>query len=509
MSNNTEAIDLTSIFSDEEDTHDHRDIHVHRRRQHHGSNDDVIAGNSGVGSRSDKQEVVVDSSKSAAAVEYILIGDDDGDDDDVKEKVLELGMNIHDNLERNGVDGNCNYYDLIDDDDEHDQSEMETKGYEDSGKKTSLTEENDGKLPQEKIKSRETRWMEKYNQLKMFKARNNHINVKRDENAELYRWIIVQRRLYCEWLSGRKISLTDHRKALLDKIAFDEFGDKRFFTMVKKLKRYKQKYGTWHVNKSHDEFLSRWVHNDLRVQYCALLQGKDSVLTTERMRALTDIKFPWNIFNLSLAPNRNLHSLGTQPQVTKHHITKERVSEAVPSVAINDQVPKILKKSMNMTKKVAHPSNDKKESRFVFVKKDLNSTNDQPWHQQRVKKRKMFNFEMSVDEAYLEQEKLFRQAREKTKHVKLELGSERRVKSKVISFEKPVDVEMLPSGHWKWDCMYARLGLPEGSPAQLVKKHYRKLALLYHPDKNVGIDTLSRFLGINEAYTKLTTNNIP
>mmetsp|Transcript_9289 Transcript_9289/g.11999 ORF Transcript_9289/g.11999 Transcript_9289/m.11999 type:complete len:503 (-) Transcript_9289:274-1782(-) len=502
MSNNAEAIDLTSICSDEEDTKDHRDIH--------GSNDDVIAENSGMGARSDKQEVVIDSSKSAAAVEYILIDDDGGgDDDDVKEKVSELGVNIHDKLERDGVDGTCNYYDLIDDDDEHDQSETETKGCEGSGKKTSLTEENDGKLQQEKIKSRETRWMEKYDQLKTFKARNNHINVKREENAELYRWIIVQRRLYCEWLSGRKISLTDRRKALLDNIDFDEFGDERFFTMVKKLKLYKQKYGTWHVKKSHDEFLSRWVHNDLRVQYCAHLQGKDSKLTTERMRALTDIKFPWKIFNLSLALNRNLHSLGTQPQVTKRLVTKERVSEAVPSVAINDQVPKILKKSIDTNKKVARPSNNKKESRFVFVKKDLHSTNDQPWHQQRVKKRKMFNFEMSVDEAYLEQEKLFQQARENTKHVKLELGSERSVKNKIISFEKPVDVEMLPSGHWKWDCMYARLGLPEGSPAQLVKKHYRKLALLYHPDKNVGIDIMSRFVGINEAYTKLTTNNIP
>ena len=48
--------------------------------------------------------------------------------------------------------------------------------------------------------------------------------------------------------------------------------------------------------------------------------------------------------------------------------------------------------------------------------------------------------------------------------------------------------------------LYARLGLPQSSPAADVKRQYRKLALVYHPDKGGRREV---FDGLKEAYEAL------
>ena len=37
-------------------------------------------------------------------------------------------------------------------------------------------------------------------------------------------------------------------------------------------------------------------------------------------------------------------------------------------------------------------------------------------------------------------------------------------------------------------CHYDILGVPRDADAATIKKHHRKMALKYHPDKNVGDD---------------------
>mmetsp|Transcript_25269 Transcript_25269/g.84338 ORF Transcript_25269/g.84338 Transcript_25269/m.84338 type:complete len:1908 (+) Transcript_25269:100-5823(+) len=58
------------------------------------------------------------------------------------------------------------------------------------------------------------------------------------------------------------------------------------------------------------------------------------------------------------------------------------------------------------------------------------------------------------------------------------------------------------SGH------YEMLGLPEGSPATEVRKAYRRLALIYHPDKNLDNsgESTDRFKSITEAYDVLSSH---
>ena len=51
---------------------------------------------------------------------------------------------------------------------------------------------------------------------------------------------------------------------------------------------------------------------------------------------------------------------------------------------------------------------------------------------------------------------------------------------------------------------YKVLGLPNGSSKDKVKKAYRKLAMKYHPDRNISSDAQRIFIKINEAYAYLT-----
>lgn len=55
----------------------------------------------------------------------------------------------------------------------------------------------------------------------------------------------------------------------------------------------------------------------------------------------------------------------------------------------------------------------------------------------------------------------------------------------------------------KKEC-YKILGIKEGASEQEIKKAYRKLALLYHPDHNKLQDAEEKFKEISNAYAILT-----
>ncbi len=57
------------------------------------------------------------------------------------------------------------------------------------------------------------------------------------------------------------------------------------------------------------------------------------------------------------------------------------------------------------------------------------------------------------------------------------------------------------------DKHYRTLGLPVGASKDRIKKAYRKLAMLYHPDKNQSQKAHEKFILINEAYAALTDDN--
>lgn len=50
---------------------------------------------------------------------------------------------------------------------------------------------------------------------------------------------------------------------------------------------------------------------------------------------------------------------------------------------------------------------------------------------------------------------------------------------------------------------YQILGISHSASKSEVKKAYRKLALIYHPDRNTSADAHQKFLEINAAYTSI------
>jgi DnaJ domain len=58
--------------------------------------------------------------------------------------------------------------------------------------------------------------------------------------------------------------------------------------------------------------------------------------------------------------------------------------------------------------------------------------------------------------------------------------------------------------HWRYTDLYSRLGLPHSADDAMIKAQYRKLALVYHPDRNLqSVDTKPKFQAVTEAYHAL------
>ena len=51
---------------------------------------------------------------------------------------------------------------------------------------------------------------------------------------------------------------------------------------------------------------------------------------------------------------------------------------------------------------------------------------------------------------------------------------------------------------------YEVLGVSKNSPADEIKRQYRKLALKFHPDRNQSSDATEHFKEISEAYAVLS-----
>jgi hypothetical protein len=111
-----------------------------------------------------------------------------------------------------------------------------------------------------------------------------------------------------------------------------------------------------------------------------------------------------------------------------------------------------------------------------------------------------FLFESQQD-AEAEQERLLRASAARVRT---------QAKARVIStsshgttFSKPVvDVHRHFPDHWQYVDLHARLGLPRNATDAMIKTHYRRLALVYHPDRNIAsnTDTKSKFQAVTESY---------
>jgi hypothetical protein len=116
--------------------------------------------------------------------------------------------------------------------------------------------------------------------------------------------------------------------------------------------------------------------------------------------------------------------------------------------------------------------------------------------EQRSQKNERYEFNESAHE---EQERLFKESAARVKaqgYLQTTQG--------IQFFSKPADVTSLPSNHWKWSDPYSRLGVPRQCSVEIARRNYKKLCLLYHPDK-AKKDSSLQFQAIKEAWETISS----
>lgn len=109
------------------------------------------------------------------------------------------------------------------------------------------------------------------------------------------------------------------------------------------------------------------------------------------------------------------------------------------------------------------------------------------------------------ESAFEEQERLFRESAARVKAQ--EIAKQRYIQSveRIQFFSKPADVTSLPSNHWKWSDPFSRLGVPKDCPVEIARRNYKKLCLIYHPDK-AKTDSSLQFQAIKEAWESISSS---
>ena len=117
---------------------------------------------------------------------------------------------------------------------------------------------------------------------------------------------------------------------------------------------------------------------------------------------------------------------------------------------------------------------------------------------------------MNIEDARKEQERLLQQAANRVRnqpsfHVTNDEPIRSTKAAQAVTFSTVVrDVHMQFPDHFKYRDFYSRLGLPRNADESTIKSQYRRLARVYHPDRNIGkADTKHKFQAVTEAYNQL------
>ena len=153
-------------------------------------------------------------------------------------------------------------------------------------------------------------WHEKYKELKIFKSREGHCNVPQhySANESLGRWVNKQRLHYKYMREGKRSCMRDERVKKLEDIGFQwslnnyersrSTYDAAWLLMYEELKTFKCREGHCNVptQYSANKTLGVWVSNQ-RVQYKYMVEGKQTSITEQRIKALNAIGFSWSMRN--------------------------------------------------------------------------------------------------------------------------------------------------------------------------------------------------------------------
>lgn len=143
-------------------------------------------------------------------------------------------------------------------------------------------------------------WEEQFEELVEFKKKYNHCMVpNRDEDyIKLSGWVQHQRAEKKKKASGTTSRLSDDQEKRLDEIGFVwNIQDKVWNERLKQLKDFKSKHGHIRIPTKSGK-LGNWVMIQ-RQQYGLKRDGRKNTLSDERVKALEDLDFEWDIHEVS------------------------------------------------------------------------------------------------------------------------------------------------------------------------------------------------------------------
>ena len=131
--------------------------------------------------------------------------------------------------------------------------------------------------------------------LRSYKAKHGHVNVKKSEDKSLYQFCFLTRQARNHPEKKSTTIINKERIAGLDALGFNwtpERGTNSFEQRIADLKAYKEKNGHIKVKKSEDKSLYRFCYN---VRYARINPEKsDRNLTDDQIASLDDLGFEWN-----------------------------------------------------------------------------------------------------------------------------------------------------------------------------------------------------------------------
>lgn len=158
--------------------------------------------------------------------------------------------------------------------------------------------ESRNKMTVEKSDENDRKWLNMFEQLKLYKLEHGDCLVPSDylPNRRLSRWVKQQRYFYHKSQSSNSFCMSEKRRDMLTGLGFEwSCHDLAWNQRFEELKMYKKKNGHCLVPARYgaNPKLGRWVNNQ-RVRYHSNKSGNRGELLNERVKKLESIGFSWN-----------------------------------------------------------------------------------------------------------------------------------------------------------------------------------------------------------------------
>jgi len=150
--------------------------------------------------------------------------------------------------------------------------------------------------------SRDYSFVARVHELKTYKEKHGHLNLREYEDPSLYGFCNNTRQARRAIISGKanRIKLTDDQIAALDAIGFDWMlkasSTVKFFARVDELMAYKEKHGHLNVSCKEDQSLNKFC-SSLRQSRRDMISGRGILpkLSEDKIAALDAIGFDWKL----------------------------------------------------------------------------------------------------------------------------------------------------------------------------------------------------------------------